>query len=452
MDPESLDVSDDDNDNDNDEIVIRICDQPFRTSRALLTKSSLFFKTVFEGLEEPNKEGEYVLSYPVDENDRECIVDSQYVHYIIEYINTGKCRLTRSQKDDLVFLRGLYRSCKYFGIDFIPDEIYFIDPHFRDVKKIYDMEPGISDKVYNINGENFSRGPIKDFSIFRASVIGVCSVGADIFVVYDEEDFVDLDSDDDYRRADFIKVVKFSTTKQRWYRKKHEQQISLPYGEIVAVGTNIYMMSSTRVLVYDTINDKTWEILEAPFVRQDPSPCFCVVGHDIFMFAGRSLGNPRMDSKIHDVGIWKFDTKERKWTKLDAKMPTPSQGHSACLWNDRVYIAGTGDTGERILCFNPIKGRFEQTDVPSKRGGRHSQIFVWDDCLYSGGMFYCAKSENWIYSKAGVLYDYHEVIIHNSSGRNSMEETPRDRGLVEVLLSVAEKKGTLNGMRSMSLK
>jgi hypothetical protein len=434
-------------------------DDVFETSRELLFKHSGYMRDFYL------ENGEDLPSPPSND----CVydlpgisVEKKYIDHIMKYINTGSYRISDRESKNPEFMKKLEQAYGFFFVDFVPDDVYFLhDPLRARDRLVKDLTPpmiriynpeGIDNYIYprsivddddgrlsrhmegdyaysvriNLGGprglsdnperggprgpdkyvprltKNFSRGKVPNFA-YPLQTVGACVIEEYIYVIYGTVK-------NEIRKPT---VARYSTSTKEW---EYDLRRTNPYdvgplstmpegGSVVSVGSNIYVISGTSTMVYDT-NRLTWSTVDSPpGCDKTLDGALCAFNNNIFLFCGSKEDN-------RSRSIFKYNTLSKRWIELDCEMPmypeqnTPSYGHRACLMNGKIYIMGLGETQTTVSCFDPSTTKF-RTHSKTIDGTRHGTIFVLNGVLYvtqaqshtSVAQYYCEESISWKYSK-----------------------------------------------------
>jgi hypothetical protein len=251
--------------------------------------------------------------------------------------------------------------------------------------------------------KTFSRGKVPDFA-YPLQTVGACGIGEYIYVIYGT-------MEGQIRKPT---VARYSTSIKEWeydlkpYSGRTDDVGPLSTmsegGSVVSVGSNIYVISGTSTMVYDT-EELTWsKATPPPGCDETLDGALCVFNEYIFLFCGSSVNK--------DNSILKYKTSSKKWIKMKGKVPmspkTRTYGHRACLMNGKIYIMGLGETQSTVSCFDPSTSFTKfMTHSETLDGTRHGTIFVLNDVLYvtkvqpftNIAQYYCKESLSWQHSK-----------------------------------------------------
>jgi hypothetical protein len=476
----------------NDPIVIRVNGKLFETFRARAKQHS---KLLCLHLEEylPSNDGVYNIG---DTNK----IDSLYVWLIINYINTGKFPLHDGIKKNVTFLTGMSKACGYFGVDVVPDEVYFLSSFWDDnvnprpMVRIYDFEvvdfqikkcyktrsiffeekgryrgQGMTRPMYKepILQKRYSRGKVPDFKRLNHNVTGVCSIEGNIYVVYHEYEgentqvarYFSLGKEWEYNLPSsnapapmpgYLYPGKEAPVSNVMHTMKRSRVQNARGGEIVSVGSTIYVISGISNWSYDTKTGEWCELEVPPGCDKELDGTICVVDQDIFLFCGRSYWSHGTKG---DQNILKFNTESNSWTVLSTKMPNPSYGgYSVCLMDGMVYIVGTGKNHEDVHCFDPSNYTFKEHSKIIRTGRFMGGCFVMNDILHISPeigriQWYCTTSKSWketmfsndVEGMFSVVIKGGGTLARAGSHETENKREKADRNLFDLLLEAIDE-------------
>jgi hypothetical protein len=421
------------------QVTLRIDEKEQRDSYLTISRRRLLAKSEYL-YEMYQMEKGFLLDrdgvYTIPNNDGR--IDSESIGLVMGYINTGTFPFDLLTKftntiSDQTFLEKLSQAFAYYGVTVIPEEVYFIHSRLspeaeeelqadeeRDQTQsmvcVYDIEKA-RDFIFPSHekgrekrltlGAYMSRGSVPNFEE-SFQLIGTCCVEKDIYVVY-------LDSD---RRTG---LARYSTSQQKWeYMNTVPVEVkTMPNtgGGVVAVGSNIYVISGTSHWMYDTTT-KEWRKHRAPkpkYCDEDLEGAVSVVGTEIFLFSGSSAFNSYF--KPINKKLLKFDTKNPKkgWVRLRlTKGSFKGNAGRACTMNGKIYVT----VDRNVLCFDP---HTKELTVHSYFYILNTALgmFVMNGVLYLSQtdrlLWYCTTEEIWKFSSMVDVTDMVGIVVKGGS-------------------------------------
>jgi hypothetical protein len=173
------------------------------------------------------------------------------------------------------------------------------------------------------------------------SMFGACVIAGEIYVTGGiESDDVILSS-----------VEKYSPSSDTWSAVTPMPAVMSMHLAVV-VGSVMYVLgngAAEGIPQFDSMQG-TWSE-GAPAPQNIWGSAAVAMGTDIYVFGGLDIEGVKQDS------VLKYDTVADVWSML-APMPHASSGHSACIYDDLVYIVGAAEDGHEVLRFDPASAEW----------------------------------------------------------------------------------------------
>jgi hypothetical protein len=309
--------------------------------------------------------------------------DGEHFGHILEYMRSGVVVVAEDgAHPSLSLLRSLKREFGFYCIELTADE-----PAAPEHPEIAFVVGGAS------SGNNYNTSASMErydassglWSVAAAmgtgrEHFGTCTVAGNVFVTGGrDEDFDLLSSVEMY--TPFTDTWSFLSNLPE-PRSKHAAVTvgSAMYvlGGEIEMNTDVHVTTSVRK--YDSVQGTWSTVAHMPAPRCDFAAC--VVGGHIYVIGGCEIEDFRSEQQ----SVFQYDAKTDEWSTL-APMPDKAHGHSAIELNGVIYIVGAGESGIKLLRFDPASGvwsNLAELLQPHYHGGS----FVLGGYLYAlGGEF-----------------------------------------------------------------
>jgi hypothetical protein len=297
--------------------------------------------------------------------------DGEDFGHVLEYMRDGMVSVAEPGAHPSVpLLRALKREFGFYCIELVAD------PPAEQLEIAYvvggDGDGGgvlSSMERYDTTSRQWST--VAPMSTARTN-FGACVVAGELYVIGGTGVSVNV----------LLSVEKYTPESDTW-----SAVASLPAARsahaVIAMGTDIYvfdtcrLMMHRRTLKYDCAQDSWNQVAPMPEFEARVAFAACAIGTDVYVFGGEDEDDETQDS------VFKYDTVANAWTSL-ARMPQSCAYHSACALGGLIYIVGVGDSGEEVLCFDPIEEVWYEI-APTCCNRLYATAFVLGGALYAAG-------------------------------------------------------------------